>query len=220
MGGHLRLARHWSHRLIPWRLRSSAWENQRLLQLSNWRQIRPKSSAHGSWAWNYGFCESWTFWATLQTWQLRLRTDWSWKQLGQRSLHWRSWTNRLCARCYQKVSLRLRLSSRIPNHPFIRRWNRLRNGNTTHLQSQRRVSRQNNVNLLSSPLSKSLRHCSRALQRHPFSPSVGLKRWLMHGHWQWSPLRYLFQNSQADHSNLRRSQPFGFSCHVRSYLLS
>lgn len=41
----------------------------------------------------------------------------------------------------------------------------------------------------------------------------------MYGHWQRSPLRYLFQNTKVDHPNLWWSQPFGLCCYVRCHLL-
>jgi len=41
----------------------------------------------------------------------------------------------------------------------------------------------------------------------------------MYGHRQWSPLWYLFQNFEINHSNLWRFEPLGLSRYVRSYLL-
>jgi len=114
----------------------------------------------------------------------------------------------------------MRLPPRILNHPLLGRWNWIRNGNPPHFQSQRRVPRQNYGNLLSRPLTQSVRHRRRTLQRHPLCSSIGRERRRMHGHWQRSPLWYMFQNFETHHPHLWRLEPLSFCCHVRSHLLS
>lgn len=108
---------------------------------------------------------------------------------------------------------------RILNHPLIRRWYRIWNGNLINFKSQRRISRQNHGYFLSCPITKSLRHCRWALQCHFISPLIGWECWWGHGYWQWSLIWYLLQNLKINNPNLWRLKPLSFCCYVWSYLL-
>ena len=183
LGSHFRRTRHRPHRNLPRRFWSLIRKNKRLFQRSHWRKIRSKSYLNGLRTRNYGLRQSRTIRSTFQTWQLRLRINRSWKQLGQRSLHRRSRTHRFSPRRRQKRSRRMWLPPRILNHPLIGRRNRFWYGNIIDLQSQRRISRQNHGNFLSCPITKSLRHRRWTIQRHLISPLISRKRRWMYGHW-------------------------------------
>ena len=107
LGGDLGWTWHWPNWYLPRWFRSSARENQRLLQWSHWWQVRPPCSPGWSWTWHHGLCAIRTFWANLQTRQFCIRAKWSWKQLGQGSLHRRSRTCWLCTRCGTQRSRKL-----------------------------------------------------------------------------------------------------------------
>jgi hypothetical protein len=78
----------------------------------------------------------------------------------------------------------MRLLVRIPNHPLIGRWYRIWYGHIAHLQGQRGVSRQNHGDILSRPITKSVRHSRRTIQCHTLSPLIGRECRRMHGHRQ------------------------------------
>ena len=81
-------------------------------------QIRP--TCHPGWSWtrHHGFRPVRTIRTNLPSGQLRLRTEWSRKQLGQRSLHRGRWTRRLRPWRCQKGVWELWLSPGIPADPL------------------------------------------------------------------------------------------------------
>lgn len=76
------------------------------------------------------------------------------KQLGQRSLHRRSWARWFCFRCGAQRSRKLWLLTRISVGTFTRRWYWLWNGYTIIVKDSWRISRSYYDNILSFSITK------------------------------------------------------------------
>ncbi len=130
----LRQIRSWLeiHRLLL--LRNSVWEVH-----SQEHQCWLRSFGH--W-WNHGkqhrpFVHSWQ----LHHWVVQL-----WLQLGQRSLHWRSWSLAVGIWENQESDWVMWKLSRLRLHSFSRRRNRVWSGFSHDLKAKGRVSWLNNAN--------------------------------------------------------------------------
>ena len=103
-----------------------------------------------------GLCEIWTFWSDLQTLQLCVWSEWSWQQLGQRSLHRGRRTNWFCFGCRTQGVGELWLSAGIPTYTLTRWRYWIRYGHSAHPQDPRRIPKQNLAYVLHCPFPKGL----------------------------------------------------------------
>lgn len=109
LGSNLRRARRRSHGKMAWRHRLAIGKNQRLLQRSQGRQVRPQVDHGGPGTEHHGHAPVLPLRAGLPPGQFRLRPRRSRKQLGQGPLHRRSGNCRLGAGPDQEGSGRMRL---------------------------------------------------------------------------------------------------------------
>ena len=193
LSGYKCRAWYLSRRRLWRRPRAAAWEDQCLLQRGQRWQVRAQGRVGGPGAWHHGQCEVRTHGQDLQTRQLCVRPVWGRQQLGQGSLHRGGRVGGQRHWCCQKGEWSLWLSPGVPTSPLLGRWNWVWYGNTSHLQDQGGVSRQDHEHILRHPLPQGVGHRGGALQRHSLCPPTGGEYWRELLHWQWGSLRHLLQ---------------------------
>jgi len=148
---------------LPRWVRITTGAHQRLLQRSEWRQVRPPRRLGRFGARHYGLCAFWAIRTTFPTGQLCIRSERSRQQLGQRSLHRGRRAGWLCFGRGAQRSRKLRLPARFPVDSLIGRRNWLRHGNTAHFQNPRRIPWSYHEHLFRGAVTQSVGHSCRAL---------------------------------------------------------
>ena len=121
--------------------------------LSRWKVRSPRHPSRPG-AWYHGLCPIRSIRADLPARQLRLRTEWRRKQLGERSLHGGSRVGRLRPGCSAQGGRELWLSPGIPVDPLPRRRHWIGHGHAPHQQDPWGVSRPNHEHILRRSIAK------------------------------------------------------------------